>query len=105
MEHLADNLVLSADTVVQRFNQRRRRLSLSFLCPSDADLAVARDEIHGRCHGSLWPAVLAPLADADIVFGRMEDGWAAARLWRGENGGVWEDQVTLTEATLPRVTP
>lgn len=109
-ELVPDNLELQAAprrASARMALQRRRRLRLAFLQPTDAQYVVARDEVHGRCHGTLWPLVIVPRdADDVVVHGRLdEDAWKARRLHDGEAGGIYEDGLTIIESPPPRVVP
>lgn len=83
-------------------SSRRRALALRFEGRTQAEAQEVLEEIHGRCHGSLWPLVLVPVDDeAAVIFGRLEEEYDEAR----PALSAWDADLLLAEAPFPRVVP
>lgn len=82
--------------------QRRRAIALHFTPPADAVMREQRDELHGRCHGALYPVILVPVDAEDVVVhGRIDETLEVRRLFLAS----WEDDVLVSENPFTRVTP
>jgi hypothetical protein len=108
VRYLPDNVVntMPAGKVVaaRTTQQRRRVLALHFRRTGGTDAAMreVRDEIHGRCYGSLLPVIVVPIDSEDVVLhGRLDDAFEALRA----GIDVWDDDLVITENAFPRVTP
>jgi hypothetical protein len=89
--------VIAARTVPQR----RRVFPIPFQRTSDAEIREARDELHGRCFGTLFPLIVVPIDTEDVVtHARLDDSYEAMPLFQ-----EWDDDLRISDNPFPRVAP
>lgn len=90
-------------TVHARGPHERVMLKLAFVAKTEAAYKELRNEIVRRCRGGIYPALIVPIDDEDlIVLGTLDDSWEARRQFvtRWTN-----DDLAVAERPFPIVTP